>query len=369
MARRGHGEGSIYQRADGRWTAAISLRDGKRKSFYGKTRRDVQQKLGRALRDQEQGLPAVPERLTVAQYLEQWLGSVRTSVRAKTYETYDLNVRRVRPHLGGRRLAALTAMDIQGCYAALLAQGLSRRSVRQSHEMLHRAMHQAVEWGLLARNPTDAASPPRPERQEMQTLTEPQVQHLFAATTADRYHPLWVLLVTTGLRLGEATGLRWEDVDLTNGTLTVRRALQRRRNAGLVFVEPKTAGSRRTVHLVAGTVRALREHRRRQVEDRLAAGADWQDHDLVFTQAFGRPLAPETVTDALQRALQHAGLPRVRVHDLRHTAATLLLVKGVHPKVVQEMLGHSTISITLDLYSHVLPTMHREAVQRLEALF
>jgi integrase len=265
MSKRGHGEGTITLRKDGRWEARLSLDGGKRRTFYGKSRREVQQKLNKSRRDLQDGLPIVPERQTVSAYLSPWLEAARPTVRAKTYETYDLNVRRVLPYLGHKKLATLTAADVQACYAALLERGrtrqvksdqapkgLSRRSVRQIHEMLHRALKQAAEWGMIARNPADTAKPPRPGREEMKTLSQTQVQQLFTMTAQDRLHALWVLLITTGLR--------WQDVDLRAGTLTVQRALQRRRNGGLVFVEPKSAHSRRTVHLADETLAELQAH-------------------------------------------------------------------------------------------------------------
>jgi integrase len=178
-----------------------------------------------------------------------------------------------------------------------------------------------------------------------------------------------VLLATTGLRLGEARGLLWSDIDFANGRLVVNRALQRQTGTGYVFVEPKTARSRRTVYLAPGTLSALTDHRRRQVEDQLAVGPEWSNTGLVFTTAVGRPADGTWAIKWFRRALDQAGLPRVRIHDLRHTAATHLLRRGVHPKVVQELLGHSTISLTLDTYSHVAPALHADVAKHMQALF
>lgn len=366
--RRGKGEGSIYRRADGRWVGCISLGNGKRKYLYGKTRKEVAEKLKGALRDQQQGLLTTGPRRTVAAYLAQWLETAKPSVRPRTYESYDLNVRRVLPYLGKLPLASLTPADVQRCYTALLDGGLSRRSVEQCHAVLHRALKQALRWGLIPRNVTEAVSVPRPKRKEMQTLTREQVQALFQATAGDRLHALWVLFCTTGLRLGEATGLRWDDVDLATGRLTVTRALQRQKGVGLVFVEPKSARSRRTIHLAPLARQTLQEHRKRQIQERLQAGPLWQDHRLVFCTPTGGPLDPAWVNEALHRALATAGLPRIRVHDLRHTAASLLLAAGTNPKLVQELLGHSTIVLTLDTYSHVTPALHQEVAERMERL-
>jgi integrase len=203
----------------------------------------------------------------------------------------------------------------------------------------------------------------------MHTLTEEEVGRLFQASQGHRLHALWVLLATTGLRLGEARGLLWSDIDFVNGRLVVNRALQRQTGTGYVFVEPKTARSRRTVYLAPGTLSALTDHRRRQVEEQLAAGPEWNNTGLVFTTAVGQPADGTWVTKWFHRALDLADLPRVRIHDLRHTAATHLLRRGVHPKVVQELLGHSTISLTLDTYSHVAPALHAEVANHMQVLF
>lgn len=369
MSRRANGEGSIYKRADGRWCASVSVELGKRKSYYGATRQEVAQKMNAALKARQDGLPLPAEQQTVREYLEYWVETIKPSVRPRTYEAYDLNVRRVVPIIGKIRLARLSPTAIQSCYAKLLDGGLSKRSVEQAHTVLHLALGRAVQWGLLGRNPSDAVSVPRPGRREMKTLSAEQVDTLFTATPEDRLHGLWVLLATTGLRLGEATALTWADVDFEERRLSIHRALQRQRGVGLVFVERKTSRSRRVVHLPSRTVSALRDHRSRQLPERVALGPAWYEGDLVFCNEIGTPIDPSWVGRRFHAALEKAGLPRVRVHDLRHTAATLLLEKAVHPKVVQEMLGHSTIMLTMDTYSHVSPAMHKEAAAQMDALF
>lgn len=367
MAKRGNGEGSIYRRKrDGRWVASVSIA-GKRKVYYGDSRGEAREWLTAALRSRQQGLLMAGPAQTVERYLNRWLEeSVRTSVRPRTYESYDLNVRRLVPHVGKLRLSALSPAVIQGAYGALVKRGLSHRSVGQAHAVLHTALRQALLWGLIARNPTEAVAVPRAHRREMRTLTDDQLRLLFEATQSSRLHALWVLLVTTGLRLGEALGLTWPDVDLERGALTVRRALQRlpMRLGGVVLVEPKTDRSRRTVYLAAGTVAVLAKHRARQAKERLAAS-----ERFVFTGVTGRPLDGSVVSHQFHRALSLAGLPRLRLHDLRHTAATHLLARGVHPKVVQDLLGHSTISLTLDTYSHVSPALQAQVPEHMEVLF
>jgi integrase len=202
----------------------------------------------------------------------------------------------------------------------------------------------------------------------MQTLACEDVQALLRSTEGHHLQPLWLLLVTTGLRLGEATGLTWANVNLEAGTLAVRQALQRQRGKGFQFVEPKTGRSRRTVHLAPRVVTTLRQHRTRQKETYLRNGVPWSEKALVFSTRTARPLEPRNVRHSLRQALSNAGLPLVRVHDLRHTAASYLLSIGTHPKIVQELLGHSSVLLTLDTYSHVLPALHREVAAQMDKL-
>ena len=369
MARRGRGEGTVYRRTDGRWEAALGI-DGRRQRYVGRSQREVRGKLVAARRALEHGIVLSGSSQRLETYLSSWLeDSVQPSVRWTTHRAYSLCMRRLFPLVGHLRLATLTPQAVQAAYAALLQKGLSRRSVEQTHTVLHRALRQAVLWGLMLRNPTEAVTVPRPSRREMHTLTEEEVGRLFRASRGHRLHALWVLLATTGLRLGEALGLLWSDIDFAPGRLVVNRALQRQPGVGYVFVEPKTDRSRRTVYLAPGALMALTEHRRRQVEDQLAAGPQWNDTGLIFASPVGRPIDGTWTTKWFCRALAEAAVPRIRIHDLRHTAATHLLRRGVHPKVVQELLGHSTISLTLDTYSHVAPALHAEVATHMQTLF
>jgi len=371
MGKRGHGEGTIYHRPDGRWSATLRLEYGRRKTVYGRTRAEVQTKLRQLQRDREQGVIVGAPSVIVANYLARWLDeAARLKVRPKTFIGYSLNVRRLNPLIGRIRLAQLTPQAIQGAYARLSAQGLAPRSVRQAHVVLHSALRQAMRWGMVGRNAADGVIVPRPEPSEMATLTAEQLHKLFESTRGQALHAAWVLLATTGMREGEALGLRWSDIDMEEGTLVVRRALQRHGRAGLVMVDPKTARSRRTIHLSRVAVQALTEHRAQQREIRLLAGSAWRtDYGaLVFCARSGLPMGSSWLNVVFKRELAKAGLPGIRIHDLRHTAATLLLTRGVHPKVVQDMLGHSTVTLTLDTYSHVTPRLHKEAAAHMDAL-
>ncbi len=369
--RRGHNEGSIYQaKSDGRWVAALMLPNGKRKYLYGKTRKEAADKLKQAMRDLDDGVDFDAGRLTLGQYLDKWLSaSAKPSVKVRTYEGYESIVRvRVVPHIGRKQLARLTPLDLQALYSQLAESGLTNRSVHHTHRVLHCAFEQAVRWNMIPRNPCDGATPPRPEQTEMSVLTQEQANAFLAATADHPAHALYVLAITTGMRAGELLGLKWGDIDLDAGRLTVKRALQQQNEAGLVFVTPKSARSRRTIVLSQRAVEALRLHRDRQAFLRRQVEDAWQDQDLVFAGATGGPLDPSWQRQVFYAALDAAGLPRVRFHDLRHTAATLLLLRGVNVKLVSEMLGHASISLTLQTYSHLLPVMHGDAAAAMDAI-
>lgn len=373
--RRGRGEGSIYRRGDGRWCAILDLGwsggQRRRRFLYGKTRAETAQRLHDALRAQRDGLPVTGERQTVAAFLSSWLDAVRARVRPATHERYESYIRlHVAPHIGHLPLARLTPAQLQGLYADRLAAGLSPMSVRHLHAVLHTALDQAERWAVVARNVADLVDAPRAPRHEMTALSPEQVRVLLDAATGERHEALYTVAVTTGMRLGELLALRWRDVDLDAGTAQVRASLVAERGGGFTFAEPKSARSRRQVMLTQAALAALRQHRVRQAEERLHAGPAWDDLDLVFANEVGRPLSrANLVGRSFLPLLRRAGLPRIRFHDLRHTAATLLLGRGVHPRIAADMLGHATVAVTLDTYSHVTPTMQREAVAALDSLF
>ena len=368
-SRRGSNEGTITKRADGRWEARITLENGKRKCFYARSRQEVAGRLSEALRDQAKGLPIVGEKQTLAQYLASWLEIAKLTIRASTWWRYEELTRvHILPTLGSLPLSRLTAQHANALYAAKLGEGLSPTTVRYIHVTLHRALGEALRLGLVQRNVTDFASPPRKSRRKMQVLSPEQARMLLRAAADDPLEALYLLAFTTGMRQGELLSLKWTDVDLEAAHVQVRSSL-RKGKEGFVFSEPKTSSSRRKVALTATAVVALERHRERQLEQRMAYGPLWQNHDLVFPDTLGMPFNGVTL---LRREfvplLKRAGLPMMRFHDLRHTAATLMLLKGVHPKIVSEMLGHASVSITLDLYSHVLPNMQREAAETMDRL-
>lgn len=274
----------------------------------------------------------------------------------------------LKPALGEIKLPALRGDQVQRLLAEKTDSGLSSRSVQYIHSVLHRALKHAVRWGLVVRNVAELADSPRVQRRPMKTLTPEQARTFLAGTRDDRLHALYVVALFTGMRQGEILGLHWADVDLERCTIHVVSALQPIKGQGIVQSELKTDASRRQIVVSVPVVAALRRHRTRQLEERLFFGPDWTDTGLVFTTGHGKPLHNSVVTHDFQDALERLGLPRLRFHDLRHTAATLLLAQGTHPKIVQEMLGHAQIALTLDTYSHVLPSMQAEAAEKMRSL-
>jgi integrase len=367
--KRGNYEGSVYRRSDGRWVAAVSLGDGKRVHRYAKTRADAAAKLAAVLKTAQDQLPIPPERGTVGQFLEDWLANTaKRSVRPSTFVSYEGLVRvHLVPELGKVSLIKLSPQHVERMINRKLTAGLSPRRVEYMRAVLRRALNDALRWGLVARNVATLVTPPRAQRYEIRPLDPDQARAFLEAIQGDRLQALYSVALAVGLRQGEALGLRWEDVDLEQGTIHVRRALQRV-DGTLQLVEPKTARSRRVVVLPGTVAAGLQQHRARQVAERLAAGSEWVDAGLVFCSPTGRPLDASNVTHAFQRHLARAGLPRQRFHDLRHACASLLLAQGVNPRVVMEVLGHSQITLTLNTYSHVLPSLTADAASRMDAL-
>jgi integrase len=291
----------------------------------------------------------------VGEYLDRWLkDSVTDTVRATSFERYEQMVRiHIGPALGRVKLKALTPAHVRGLYREKLDAGLSARTVRYFHTTLHKSLKQAVMDGLIPRNATEAVKPPQIARVEMRPLTPEQAKRLLETARRDRLEALYVLAVHTGMRQGEMLSLRWDDVDLDSGVLRVRGT--------------KTARSRRTVKLSQTALESLTSHLARQLEEIDRAGDSWRENGLVFATENGAPLKRHSVSrHRFKPLLKRAGLPEIRFHDLRHTCATLLLTRNVNPKIVSEMLGHATIAITLDTYSHVLPNMRDQAAKAME---
>lgn len=365
MGKRGNGEGSISRRKSGGWMAqyAVYTAEGrKRRTIYGKTRAEVAASLSKALAAREGGIVFDAGSLKVGEYLKGWLkDSVRDTVKNSTYSSYTTLVEKhAVPALGSIKLKALTTTHVRRLLREKLDAGLSARTVQYLRFVLRKALDQAVTDGLIPRNPVSGTKSPQVKREEIQPLALEQARTFLQAAqdAGDPLHALYVLALHCGLRQGEMFALKWEDIDLEAGTLQVRRGLAGVKDGQPLFTTPKTAKSRRRVRLGKGAVVALKAHRKHQLEQRMRLAGLWEDHGLVFTTDVGTPLDRHNVCRrSFKPLLKRAGLPEVRFHDLRHTCATTLLQLGQHPKMVQELLGHSTIAITLDTYSHVLPGM------------
>ena len=252
-------------------------------------------------------------------------------------------------------------------YSGMLQRGLSARTVKATHAPLRSALENAVKWRLIPNNPAKLVDLPKQARKERLVFNAEQARVFLEYAAHDRFNTLWVVLLTTGVRPGEALGLKWEDLD--GDRLRIRRSLTRTPNGGWELTEPKTPQSRRSVTLPTSAVTSLAAHRAAQARDRLRLGPGYQDQDLIFCTSHGTPLDMPGVTRRhFYPLLEAAGLPRIRVYDLRHTCATLLLAANAHPKIVSERLGHSSVTLTMDTYSHVLPTMQDGPAERLEEM-
>lgn len=386
--------GQIIKRGDDTWLVRIFTgRDaqGKRrylnKTIKGK-KKDAETYLSKTQTAISTGTFVEPSTLTVDAYLNRWLQTAaRPRVTERTYTSYEWLLKNyVRPVIGEKRLSDIRPLDIQSLYNRMASPklkggeapqpsityglGLSARSVRYTHSVLSSALKQAVRWNMLARNPCELVELPRHTRREMQAFSPEEAGRFLKAAAEDAHGTLFTLALATGMRPEEYLALKWSDVDLQKGAATVQRALIWRKGGEWYFGEPKTARSRRTVPLPASVLAALQEHKRKQGAERLKAGASYQTNELVFAMNDGRPILLRTL-DRLhfKPTLKRAKLSEsFRLYDLRHSCATLLLAANEHPKVVSERLGHANIILTLDTYSHVLPSMQQAASEKLESI-
>lgn len=368
--------GNIKKKRDGVFLVSIFLgRDasGQRryvaKQIKG-TLKDAQKYLNTALSDRDKGIFVEPTSLTVNAYLDKWLeAAARPRVSRRTADGYaGLLERYIRSPLGQSRLDKLQPLDIQKVYGEMQARGLSARVVRHTHSALHNALKQACKWGLIIRNPSDLVELPKVPHKERRVLSPEEAAEFLKAAAVMPHGLIFEFALLTGMRPEEYLALQWADLDFERRTARVRRALVRHKKSWS-FEEPKTSRSRRTVYLPAPLLQKLAAHKRSQAEARLKLGLAWRAFDLVFCSEEGTPLSIPNITYRYFRPiLTTAKLPRIRLYDLRHSCATLLLIAEENPKVVSERLGHSTIVLTLDTYSHVLPTMQQGATARLEKL-
>jgi integrase len=344
-----------------------------RKTVYGRSHQEVVDKLTEELAKQKRGEQPRPGRRTVGEFMQSWLK--RVDVKPRTLEHYELVVRKhIVPFIGSKTLAKLTANDVELLLTNRRKAGLSPRSVHHVRAVLRNALRKAVRDRLVPFNVASMADAPKVPMIEMKTFTPEQVRVFLDAVRGRRLEALYVTTLAVGLRQGEGLGLRWSDIDLEAGTLRVSRALQWIRPQGQasavpMLVEPKSRTSRRGVDLPAVALEAMRAHRMRWIDERLHLGDKWLNQwDLVFVGPMGEPLHPKTLWRDYRGVLKSAGLPLIRYHDLRHSCASLLLLHGVPARMVQEILGHSSISLTLGTYSHVLPGLREQAKAAMDAV-
>jgi integrase len=373
VSKRANGDGSIYQRSDGRWCGAYYVPDGKggetRKYVYGKDRDEVRVKLTEVVRAVDRGMPVPVGSPKLADCLTDWLTNVVVhKVRSNTLASYATNVRlHIVPRVGNRRLDKLTPKDVRAMLDAMRKGGAGARLIQHTHATLRAALQHGFREELVSRNVAQLVQVPRPEKKRRQALSADDAKKLLKVAADDRLATLIVVTLLLGMRRSEALALFWSDIDLDEGTLQIRRTLHRV-DGRLVFLPPKTRDSDRTVPLPPMVARALRQHRERQETERAASELPWPDGELVFTTPAGEPIKPWNFTRMFGRLCDRAGVPRSRLHDLRHTCVSLLLALGVPPRVVMEIVGHSTIEMTMTVYGHVSLDTQRDALGKLDDL-
>jgi len=367
-SKRGNGEGSIYANTRGVWTGVVSLPDGRRKYMYGGTREEVRRKLALALAGREKGELADARGRSLGEYLDEWLEAIKPAVSDWTYRGYEVHVRvHIKPRFARMPLERLEPSHVQAFLNQKLAGGLSPKSVRNLRATFRAALNQAIRWGFIHRNAAALVDGPRVERYEIQPLTPPEARQFLTSLRGHRLEALYSVALAIGLRRCEALGLRWQDVDLDMGYLRVAKQLKRSKGT-YELRDPKSRASRRTIVLPPIIIDRLREHRARQLTERGSRGGNWNNLDLVFVRPDGKPLDPTGISKLVHRLLDAARLPQRRLHDLRHSCATLLLAQGVSARVVMEILGHSQITTTMNTYMHVIPEMRRDAAAKIQGV-
>jgi integrase len=369
------GFGSVYRRgSDGRYVAKYKAEGTKRgyKEEYAHTEPEAYAKLEKAWLDHKQGILATGPNQKLGDYLEQWFEDVhKPTIGLSSYAKYRNDLKtHIIPALGHRQIRQVTPQHIQTFYANLIKSGLSSSVVHSIHGLLHKALDNAVVWNLVARNVCDQVSPPRLTTKEMQPLSMEQAHTLLEAAREHRLETLLILVLATGLRHGELRGLRWQDIHFEEQYLSIRRTAGYVPGHGYVEREPKTAKGKRKIILPDFVIEQLKKHRLQQAEVKRKAVDKWQEKDLVFCTRNGGFIHHGDTMRVFRNLLEKSKLPlETRMHDLRHSAATIFLSMGIHPKIVQELLGHSNISMTMDTYSHVLPSMQQEAMDKWNMVF
>jgi integrase len=334
------------------------------------TKKDAEKKLSELLHQLDTGNFMKPGKTTTSDFLEHWLTEyAKPNLSPRGFERYSSIIKNhLIPEIGNVPLALLKPEHLQKHYSSKLDRGLSPRTVRYHHAVIHKALETALKWGLVNRNVADAVDPPKFKRTDMQTWSEDELSQFLATATDSRYYPLFYTALFTGMRRSEMLALRWQDVDLISNHISINRGLHQLKDNSFVFTQPKSAKSRRTIALSPSVVQILAQHRETQKLEFAMQGIIPTDQDLVFGNADGKPFRPNSITRAFETLSAQCGLKVIRLHDTRHTHASLMLKQGVHPKVVQERLGHASIQMTIDTYSHVAPGIQEAAANRFDEL-
>lgn len=365
--RRGNQEGSIYQRNSGTWQAQVSL-NGHRLGKSFETRKEAAAWVTQMAAQQDRGLTFEGTKTTVREYLTQWLKDTKPTLRESTYGLYEGTVKRhITPAVGHIKLSGLTARGIQNLYTSKLEEGVGRRTVELIHAVLHRSLKFAVRQGLLVNNPAKDVQRPHHQAERMHILNEREIQRLLAFAAQTDFGALIQLAITTGLRKGELLGLKWTDIDWANATIRVERQLQRFPHDTWKFVKPKTKAAIRTVKVGATTLSALGRLLVQQ-QDWEQTHPHWNKEGVLFLSSTGTPKDPRNTIREFKALLKAADLPNIRFHDLRHTAASVMLMSNMPLMRVTRQLGHAKASTTLDIYGHLIPGLEKDAMERIEQL-
>ncbi len=368
--KRGHNEGSIYKRKNGTWRAQVTLQ-GKRLSYNANTKKEAHEWIKKTLAQIDTGLSHQNAHVTVKSFMTDWLINIESTLRPNTIRQYRIVTELyIIPGLGNIKLKDLKPEHIQHRYNEMVRQGKGLRTIQVTHAVIHRALELAVKLGIISRNPDDATSPPRPKQKEMQFLDQSQVQQLLitARMKNDPYSHLYHLAVSTGMRQAELLGLMWPDLDWEKKTLQIQRQLTLKKGGGFELSTPKTKAGKRTIILGQASLESLRKHQQEQFNLMKKAEKKWQENDLIFTTSIGTSIDKYNLIKTFKKLLKDAGLPNIRFHDLRHTAATMMLNNGIPVIVVSKRLGHSKPSITLDVYGHLIPGKQQEAAELMDEL-
>jgi integrase len=370
--------GHIVKRYKDSYTVVLNLgtdpSTGKRKQQWVSvkgTKKEAEKRLSELLNQLDMGTFIKPGKTTLAEYLERWLKDyAKPNLSPRGFERYTSIIsKHLIPNIGNISLTQLRSEHLQKLYAERFNSGLTARSVRYIHVVIHKALQTAIKWGLVSRNAADGVDVPHARRSEMQTWDEDDITLFLEAAKNTPYYALFYLAIFTGMRRSELLGLKWNDVDFILSQVCVSRGLHQLKDGSYIFTEPKSAKSRRTIALPPSATLLLKDYREKQKLERIMLGIPLSDDDLVFSTVEGKPLRPNTITRAWKILAARAGVKVIRLHDARHTHASLMLKQNVHPKVVQERLGHSTIAITLDTYSHVSPGLQEAAAKRFDDAF